>query len=481
MRFWPSSDPSARRLSGMDAVFLSLEMSEQPMQTVVLGLLRAGAGGPLALEDLRRHLAARLGQLPAFRRRVVPVPFGLAHPVFIEDPHFDLGAHLSHAVLPEPGAVEELDAACAHLASQCLDRERPLWRMTLIDGLADGRQALVLEIHHALMDGLATRATMARIFSEEAPAALPIPWQPDKVPPCGRLVAGALAHDARSLTRLPELVGRTMRATDAVRRRRAKAAVEGPQERVNTPVSAINRGFTPERRFARASLPLADVLAVKEVAGVTVNDVALALVGGALRGYLHSRGLLPEQSLVATVPIGMEGPEATPRAVGNRLSRLTTSLATEIVDPWERLQRISAVAAEEKACLDLAGRELLADWLDCVPPVLMCAIVRRGQAARRRPGKRRVKLYANVLVSNLRGPSVPWRLGPTVVEEMYLAGPPNSGVGVTFVLWDYGGRLQFGILSFADSVHDPGELAVRLSRSLEELVASAECRRVRAT
>src|SRR5918912_2056228 len=168
---WERSDPTVRRLSGLDAGFLSLETSEQPMQITVLGLLCARTGGSLTLEDLHRHLAARLDQLPALRWRVVPVPLGVAHPVVVEDTRFDLREHLCHAVLPEPGGPEELNAVCAQLVSQCLDRSRPLWRATLIDGLAGGRQALMLEIHHALMDGIAVRTTLARIFSEEQPAA----------------------------------------------------------------------------------------------------------------------------------------------------------------------------------------------------------------------------------------------------------------------------------------------------------------------
>ncbi|MDQ4020930.1 MAG: wax ester/triacylglycerol synthase family O-acyltransferase [Actinomycetota bacterium] len=458
----------------MDATFLSLEISQQPMHAIALGLLRAGTDGPLTLEDLRRHLATRLDQLPAFRWRVVPVPLGLANPVFVEDPRFDLRDHLRHAVLPEPGGPDKLGAAFARLASQRLDRDRPLWRITLIDGLADGRQAIVLEIHHALMDGFALRTAFARIFSREEPAALLPPWQPGRVPGRVRLVAGALTFDARALARLPELVGRTKRATVAVRKRRAVAAVKVPEAGVDTPPSAINQGFTAERRFAWTSLPLDNVLTVKDVAGVTVNDVVLAIVGGALRGYLQARGVLPHRPLVANVPVGLDGREAIPRTAGNRFSSLTTSLATDVADTWERLHTISAVTAEAKACLDLAGRDLLVDWLECLPARLVVLMMERGHVSRRHSGKRGTNLDVNVVVSNLRGPPVPWQLGSTVVEELYLAGPPNRGVGVTFVVWDYAGRLLFGILSLADSVEDPEELSVRLSRSLEELVAAAE-------
>ncbi len=125
---------------------------------------------------------------------------------------------------------------------------------------------------------------------------------------------------------------------------------------------------------------------------------------------------------------------------------------------------------EAKACLDLAGRHLLPDWLEYIPPLLGEPAVRRVQAARRNPGKTPPKLDSNVVVSNVRGPSEPWQFGSAVVEEIYLAGPPNGGVGVTVVAWDYAGRLLLALLSFADSVGDPGELTAGLHRSLAELV-----------
>ena len=472
-----------RRLSGQDGGFLVLELPEQPMQTIVLALLRPGPEGPVQVVGVQRHLAARLHELPAFRWRVVPVPLGLSHPLFVEDPDFDLARHVRHAVLPEPGGEGELDALCARLAEQRLDRGRPLWQMTLVDGLAGGRQAIVLEIHHALMDGFATLATLARIFSAGEPGAGPDgdpashpagqpgdAWRSDRVPGSVRLVAGAVGHQARVLVRLPGLVATTRRGAAAVRQRRSQAAVRAPDAGVDTPLSAINRGFTAERRYSRTWLPLEEVRRVKEGAGVTVNDVVLATVASALRSYLEARGELPGRPLVASVPVGMEGRGAPPRAAGNRFSRLTTSLATDVADPWTRLETIAAVTREAKACLDLGGRRLLPDWLEYLPPVLGEPAVRRVQAARRNPGTTPAKLDANVVVSNVRGPPEPWRFGSAVVEEMYLAGPPNGGVGVTFVAWDYAGRLLLGLLSFADSVEDPGELTAGLHRGLAELV-----------
>ncbi len=216
---------------------------------------------------------------------------------------------------------------------------------------------------------------------------------------------------------------------------------------------------------------------MKSAAGVTINDVALALVGGALRSYLQARSALPDRPLVACVPVGIDGSDATSRAAGNRVTSLETSLATSIADPWERLETISAVTAEAKACLDIVGRELSADWLECIPPILLRTVARRKEAARRRPGNRNGKLRYNTVVSNLRGPSVPWQLGRAIVEEAYVA-PPGDGVGVNFALWDYAGYLQFGILSFCDLIKEPAELAAHLPNCLSELVTAAEIHRV---
>lgn len=466
-----------RRLSGQDSGFLSLELAEQPMQTLILALLAPGPSGPLTTEDLAAHIAGRLDVLPAFRRRIVGVPWGVSHPIAVEDRGFDLAAHVHHAVLPAPGGDAELDRFCAGLVAERLDRGRALWRATLVDGLAGGRQALALEIHHALMDGFATLTSLERLFGEAGPldpgSAGRGPWRPDRVPGgLRRLVAGAW-YQAGSLARFPKLVSLTNRRLAAAKELRTSSGLAVPQAGVDVPVSSINQGFTPERRLARASLPLADVKLVKAAGGVTVNDVALAVVAGALRAYLLKRGALPESPLVASVPVGMEGPAAAPRAEGNRFSRIVTSLATDVADPWERLQRISAVTKVAKECLDVTGPELLCEWLEHAPPILAVPGVRRGQEARRNAnGKRSPKLDVNVVISNVRGPASRWHLGGAEIEEMYLAGPPNSGAGATFVLWDYAGTLLFAILAFADSIDDPTELATGLATSLAELVAS---------
>jgi WS/DGAT/MGAT family acyltransferase len=395
--------------------------------------------------------------------------------VFVEASDLDLDHHLGHTTLPAPGGTQELDRLYASLAEGRLDRRHPLWRLTLVDGLDGDRQALVLEIHHCLVDGAALVTTFLRLFSGED-AQQPNPASgsyPERAPSRWRLVIDAMVDHFWGLARLPAVIRKTQRGTAAVREAGAGSTIAVPRPGPDTPLCSLNAGFTPQRRFARASLPLADVKLVKDTAGVTVNDVVLSVVAGALRDYLDRRHDLPDRPLVASVPVGMEAAGDSPRASGNRFTRLVTSLATDVADPWARLHAINTVTRMSKRHLDLVGHELLGEWLDLVPSAILSAVVRRDRRRRRRhPGH----LDTNVLISNIRGPARPLSFGSAVVEQMYVTGPPANGVGVNFAVWDYAGALLVGILSFADSVDAPAELADGLSRSLRELVATAKCR-----
>ena len=481
------------RLSGQDSGFLSLEFPDQPMHTVTIALLRpagaegaqagaegaqAGAEGAQAgvaatLEELRDHLARRLHLVPSLRWRIKRVPLGLAHPVAFVDPDFDLGHHLAAVTLPAPGGPDQLDRLVAELAEQHLDRSQPLWRLTLVSGLEDGRQALAFQAHHCLMDGMALFNALSAIFSDEDPAGPPAPTR-EREPGRLRLLAGAVGTHARTLVRLPGLTRRSLRSYRAGRDHQAQSTVKVPTPGVDTPACSINGPVTRQRRFSTVVLPLADVLAVKRAAGVTVNDVALALCGGAMRRYLEARNDVPDRPLVASVPVGLATHGNARRTSGNEWAIMATSLGTDIAEPWERLLTVSRACKASKELLGVVGRGLLRDWVQVIPPCVGEAGIRRerGQAATH-PGK----VMFNVTVSNLRGPATPWVLPlpgrRAVVTEAFCTGPPTDGLGVVFVLSDHGDRLAFGITTVAESVDDPRELAGGLRLSLAELLQAA--------
>lgn len=482
-----------RRLSGVDAGLLALEQPAQPMDVLAVCVL--GDGAALTVEGVRRHVAARLDGLPGLRGRLVPVPGGIGRPLLVEDMPPDLAAHVGEHRLADPGDEAQLNRFCARIAEKPLDRRRPLWHLTLVKGLTGERQALVLRVHHCLVDGAAVVNTFGHLFDRpedwtecregnggdgagstdrDARCASPR-WTVERKPSAARLLVGATADQLSSLRQLPALVRRTRRGSKVVRSERAASASPPPGER-DAPGTVVNLGFAPERRLARTQLASAELAEIKDAAGVTFNDVALATVAGALRRYLMARRALPDRPLVARVPVSLEARGTPPRMSGNRISALLTTLATDVPDPWQRLLRIGSVTAEAKRLFSIAGPALLDDWLTQLPPAVLGRAVRHGLRVRQRHPDR---IDANVTVSNVRGPAPPQLFGGALVEGFYLTGPPNSGVATNIVLVDHGGRLHTSILTFADSVDDPTELATGMHTALAELRCAADAHGLR--
>ncbi len=458
------------RLSGEDAGFLSMEQPEQAMNTIAVGTLRAPGGGPagLTIEDVRTHVAGRLDQLPSFRWRIVPVPFGLHNPMAVRDPDFELDYHLREATLADGQSLDDL---FARLAEQHLDRRHPLWQLTLVHGLPGGDQALILKYHHCLADGVAAFTTFSRVFSDAPTDPVPdapVPWTAEKVPSKALLVWLALLDHLAALTVVIGLAVRSKRGFDAVKAHRAKATVPVPEFSRAAPNSALNDAFTPERAYARAALPLAAVKEAKDAAGVTLNDIVLATVAGGLRGYLAERDELPNRPLLASVPVSYEAPDAPVRQAGNRFWSFTTTLATDEADPAERLAVISATAAEAKEQLTILGPDLMPAWLDLVPP-LVSEPGAKALIERLRTTPHDGLVDANVLISNIRGPAEPWTLLGCDVVDLFIDGPPSNGVGLNVMLWSYGDRLLLGILAFADALQDPAALTRHVETAFADL------------
>lgn len=468
------------RLSGLDDGFLALERDFQPMGVGVLAVLSADAA-PLSLEWLRRHVEDRLPVLPALRRRLVPVPGGLGRPVLVETEP-DLAAHVSRIVLADPdGAGEDrrLEDLVARLSAEHLPQDRPMWRLLLVDGLSGGRQGLLLQVHHALADGSAILTIARRLFSDEPVEPVtagadrhPGPPLPAAVPGRLRLLLTALLLQLVALGGLPALLARTWRGVARVRHRTRVSEVRLPEPREGSPRTVLNEAFSPGRTFLTTSLPLDGLRQVGAATATTLNDVVLAVVAGAVRRLLGP-GEVPGRPLLAQVPVSDPASETGTHACGNAFWSLTTSLATEVADPLERLQRISAVTAEAKARLAAFGVGLVADWLDVVPPRLL----RRGVAGvltRLRTAEHTVD--TTVTVSNLRGPSGRYALGGRTVSGLFIAGPPSNGVGLNVCVMSYAGGLDLGVLAYADALPAPEVLRTALEESWAELAAAVGTR-----
>ncbi len=462
------------RLSGLDAAFLYLETPTLLMHTLKLVLL-----DPLERPtDVRARLIAetrsRLHLFPLLRRRLLKVPFGLHHPLWIESSEVDLESHVRHIRLAPPGGPRELDAAMAEIASRPLDRSRPLWELWTLEGRADGALAVLVKLHHALADG-ATALRLLEALTSHHRLVPPITppsklWQPERTPSDLELVRDAMRDQLRALVRLPSLCARTWSAAAALRHR--PSAPRPPRPMLDAPGTSFNRSLSAHRSLATLSLPLAAALRVKTTAHVTLNDVVLTLVGSALRGYLLARGELPDRALIASVPSSAEAQESQ-RLSGNRVSTLFTTLATDVSDDWQRLLVIHEVTRQAKHVQQLVPAALLGDWLQLAVPKPASWIVSQWS-------KRRIADYVpppvNVVVAYVRGPSEPLFVQGRPVRALYSVGPILEGIGVNVTVWSYVDKLHFTVLSCSELTPDPHRITALLERALALLLAAANAR-----
>ena len=424
-------------------------------------------------ELVRTVMESRLHLVPRLRMRPVEVPGGLHHPVWIEDPNFDVGRHLYRSKIAAPGGFREMDRAIGTIASAPLPRDRPLWETWLLEGLADGGVVLVTKIHHSLADGVASATMLAKIMSADAGRGdfgAPTPaWTGESLPPQRLLLKDAIHDQREQLRSIGPLLKRTATGSISVLKNLKHRAAAVPYPFVTTR-TVFNRTLSPRRSFASAILPLAEFKAVKNAAGVTLNDVVLATVGGALDRFFEARGETPSRPLIASVPMAVAEPGGVPRTAGNRIANLFTSLCNDVSDPLERLKKIHAVTEQSKEVQQQLGVETMLDWSEALPAVayrwIMRAYSHSGLSDVMPPP-------ANLIVSNVRGPDHPLYVAGARLRTIYSVGPAVEGIGLNITAWSYCGSLAFALIADADAVADPHPITDALGDALEELKRAA--------
>lgn len=464
-----------QRLTGLDDGFLWMETPTSPLHVAsVIVVDGSTATGPLTFERIRSLYESRLDFAPPFRRRLVSVPFGIHHPLWIEDPDFDLDWHLRHITMPAGhGTMGDLTDLAAKLAAMPLDRTRPLWEMWFIDGLDGGHVAMLTKVHHAAIDGASGEELMVAILDLEAdpePRARPeVPWKPDPLPTDTEM----LTHAAWSLAQQPikavETIRRTVEIALRLREQSAGAAFSTPPLPFSAPPTSMNGPLTAERSFAASSLSLADIKAVKNAFGCTVNDVVLTMCAGALRRYFDALDEAPEAPIVAMIPISVRT-EDQRGTHGNQVSMMLSSLATDLDDPADRLAHIHSNMKSAKEQQNAIGAEILQEWADFASPAIFGRAARlysNSNSARHRP-------MFNVVISNVPGPPFPLYVAGSVVLDTYPMGPIFEGFGLNITLMSYRDRVDFGLVACPDLIADVWLIADGLRDSLEELRVVAE-------
>lgn len=460
------------RLSGQDASFLYMETPSVHMHTLKVAIVDLPT--KISYNDLfdlvRVSMESRLHLVPRLRLRPIPVPGGLHHPVWIRDPSFNIGRHLFRTKIAKPGGSREMDEAIAAIASTQLPRDRPLWETWMLEGLADGGVVLVTKIHHALADGVASANVLAKVMSlqpdaEDADGKTPS-WTPERLPSRPDLIKDALHDQREQLSSVGPLLKRTVEGGIDVLRNLRKRAVAVPYPFV-TPRTVFNRTLSPMRSFASTSLPLADFKAVKDAARVTLNDVVLATVAGALDRFFEARGETLSRPLVASVPMAALDAGAGSRGEGNRVANLFTSLCNDITDPGERVQKIHAVTQQSKEVQRQLGIDTMLDWSEAAPPAIYRWILSAYSQSRLAD---HMRPPANLIVSNVRGPDRPLYVAGAKLRKIYSVGPAVEGIGLNITGWSYCGDLSFALIADAEAIPDPHPITDALRPALDDLM-----------
>jgi len=469
-----------KQLSGLDASFLYMETPNTYGHVNGLAIYERPSPDFDPYQAAYERFDALLGRLEPMRRRLVEVPFKLDHPYWIDDPDFDLSYHVRHIGLAPPGGADQLAEQVSRIVGRRMDRSRPLWEAYVIEGLADGRWAMLTKTHHATIDGASGVILLSMLTDPAADTPLPdhTDWVGEAVPSDRELLDRTMRHLAtnpvkgmrlslRMVRNVAEAAGITSlsAAVSQTRELLKSMAIGGEVDtvdesrRVTIPLSPApptpwNRTITPHRRFAMRSTALGNIKALKEATGCTVNDIVMAICTGALREYLIRHDALPEKPLRAMVPVSIRtGEEEDPWT--NRVGAIIADLPTNCADPVERVRRCHEAMEEAKRQMDVLPAADIAELAQVAPPLAATAAMRLQSRLRLAD---RVNLPANVVISNVPGPR----------HELYFAGAKMTNyipvstiaddMGLNITVHSYLDRLDFGLIADRELVPDLWEL-----------------------
>ncbi|WP_418123009.1 WS/DGAT/MGAT family O-acyltransferase [Variovorax sp. 160MFSha2.1] len=453
-----------KHLSGLDATFLHLETPEMPMHVGSLNVLDLPKGytGDF-YEDAKKFMASRIHLADVFTRKLALMPFDMTNPVWVEDNDIDLDYHVRHITLPKPGTNRQLQQYVARLHSSLIDRSRPMWEFYIIDGLKSGQVALYTKVHHAGIDGQAGVEVGKAIFDLEATGRV---VKPPRSRPRGNnyqlgmaeLATAALRNTAQQYVKLFKMAPAIARAISGLARPDEKAAEKdaaaAPKKfNLFAPRTSLNVSITNQRTFAGRTISLAETKYIAKHFGVSLNDVVLATVSGALRHYLADNNELPGKPLVAGVPVSLR--EAGDDTANNQASMILVSLASDITDPIQRLKAINASSTSSKSTMNRFKAVILDDFPTFAAPWLVSGIasmVGRSGIVNLLPPA------ANVAISNVAGAPFPMYFAGALVTCYYPVSIASHGTALNVTVQSYNGRMDYGLIACRRAVPDITEI-----------------------
>ena len=472
-----------KQLSAQDAQFLYTQTANN--LTHIMGVYiydpSTAPGGFVRFKDIIRHVESRVDTSPLFKRRLHRLPFDMDHPYWVEDEHFDIEAHMSHARLPEPGDWRQFCIAVARWFSKPMDMNRPLWDIYIIEGLdripgiPKGSFAMLHRVHHAAVDGASGAHAFIAMSDIDAKGTPAIPEPPPveelgKAPSSAETLSRAWSASMQSPVKFMNAL---MKMSPAIISSARRSIAEGgmtagvPETRFNVPVG-------PHKMFDATTVALTDVAEIrKKVPGATVNDVVLTTVGGALRKYLAKHNELPKDSLVAVAPINLRGKEkgAGPGGKGaskpgNQVSAMSVPIRTDIADPLARLAAVRDYTVEAKEAKAGVSARIMTDLSQHIPGATMAAVARLVTS------ERFAVRGTNLFISNVPGAQVPLYLAGAQLVQQHGMAPLANNMGLFVATPSYNGRIAFSLISERAVMPDIAFFRECIDESFADLMAA---------
>ena len=463
-----------RQLNKTDVLFVAGENWRTYHHTAGLVILEKPAKSRLDFDRFRNYVIERVKQIPHFHWKLHEVPLGLDLPYWVEDENFSYDHHIKRIAVPSPGDRQALGEVVAHLYSKHLDRSRPLWEMWFIEGLEDGRVALLQKLHHCVMDGQGA-AKLGEIMSDFRPNAKPKKIDPEiasarpgEVPDSWQVYTNTVTH----LSRFPLKAGREIGSViQSGISKRISARNKDKAEKPPCPPTFFNGEVGRDRGFVFGSLPLDEIKRVKNHFDVTVNDVILALVGTSMREYMLSLGNLPEISLRANIAVSLRTEEDD--GFSNKVTQTPVTLATDELDPGTRLRAIHEESESAKQLARSGGKGLV-EFLHILPPLLITAMVNNTP-----PEQATAMMGANFVISNVRASDKPMYIAGARMATMYPMSIIMSGMGINVTCVSYAGNVDFGVTIDPDMFAEPWSIIDGMEQALSDYLALCPAKKSR--
>ncbi|MEM9990565.1 MAG: wax ester/triacylglycerol synthase family O-acyltransferase, partial [Bacteroidota bacterium] len=457
-------------ISGLDATFLYAETPTTPMHIGGIAIIE----GSLKFEDFKEVIRKRLHQAPRLRKRLVFVPFSIDHPYWVDDPRFDLDMHLHHVALPKPGGWSELRAMASKIHSEALDRSRPLWSFTFVEGIDNiaqvpkGSVAIISKIHHVAIDGMAGVGLMSIMFDltptpKEMPE--PEPFNPAPIPNELSLVVNSTANFAKNPLKFPKMLGNVIGNTLKTGVLSRIQHTDLPTAPFSAPRTILNGPISARRKWNLVILELDRVKALKQKMETTFNDIILAICSGAMRRYLLGKKKLPQKSLVASVPVSIRTQDDA-GDTGNRISNMLIQLATNIPDPIERLKAIHDNTVKGKTYNNALGAETLSNMAEAVP----FGLANRAARIYSRFNLSKIhKPVYNAMITNVPGTPMPLYINGHKMVSMAGLAPILDRMGVIITVFSYNGQVTISTTSDAKTMPDIDKFSRYIREAANEL------------